>query len=315
MKNFKKMVLVPYKESQVYENALNVTESFPEVSEDITDILRNKDLGDDEKIKLYLSAYAKHRDKYNPAKTVRPEILALDKISSELKQVKENNNNATEELKTHYSNFKKELQESILANVKEEIDNKLNGSTYNQFYEDTNNIYNKSINQEQTAMLKDYLHKNLGYNLNPEYSAYDNTLIVNKKKQKTVDKLENSFDKNATVQYTSSPLDKASSHLNQTPKIEDYLYKHLDVPSITTDRNGISIPVKNQVKNFLGRDTKARRSLQNNQVKTGYKSRSAKDKNINYKDLSTSFDSDDLNSSRIANKNSLINTNFFAPLK
>jgi len=82
MKHTKKMMLVPFTQNVEKLNNPNENNTSIENFDDILDL----SIDDDQKIKLYLNAFTKYRDKYHSSKIDRVDIKAIKELTEKLNE-------------------------------------------------------------------------------------------------------------------------------------------------------------------------------------------------------------------------------------
>ena len=121
MKYAKKMKLVPYYDNDTTkstdikpnENVEAKNNIISAVStENFDEILYDNNLSNEQKIKLYLAAYAKYRDKYHPSKTEKKNSYIINQLSDTLKEYIDKSKEI-EVKKEAITPIKKELEDSL----------------------------------------------------------------------------------------------------------------------------------------------------------------------------------------------------------
>ena len=222
MKNFKKMMLVPYQEKLVESS----DDNYPELDKNVTKILRNKDLNDEDKIKLYLAAFAKHRDKYDPAKYTRKDLEFLKEIKESMKDLVDEKNqspsikqeddeyrkNITQEIKNILEKSVKQEPNDIKTRKDEEI---TNATVRNLLSLDPNKYY--QLNWSNTLSNNQTMNdKNTVSSLIPEFDL-TNVSPIQEKNTKIPEII---LDKNYSNKDNSSSISQVDT-LPSTSKVKN----------------------------------------------------------------------------------------------
>lgn len=166
MKNFKKMILVPYNESKY--NVDNISNENNLNEETAIHNILHMNIPDDQKVKLYQNAIAKFKLKYDEKKFTKPEIHAINNLSEQIKQnykkIKLEHDEQINNIKDEHENTKKEIDEfkNVDHESKKENNVKFKENETNNFSMDNayNSFpYNHEINLKSGKKLQKKIRK------------------------------------------------------------------------------------------------------------------------------------------------------------